>query len=97
MPFILSGAITGRCTRNYHSPTHGTHDYPVDSSLCQADGESDKGTLSLASGWNGVGVFSPHKLMVHADLQVLCRFLAQTTEDIAQAHRIGSPVDNNKL
>jgi site-specific recombinase XerD len=45
----------------------------------------------------GVDVFSLQKLMGHADLQVLQRYLAQTTEDIAQAHRIGSPVDNNRL
>jgi site-specific recombinase XerD len=45
----------------------------------------------------GVDVFSLQKLMGHADLQVLRRYLAQTTEDIAQAHRIGSPVDNHKL
>lgn len=45
----------------------------------------------------GVDVFSLQKLMGHADLQVLRRYLAQTTEDIAQAHRIGSPVDNNKI
>jgi site-specific recombinase XerD len=44
----------------------------------------------------GVDVFSLQKLMGHADLQVLRRYLAQTTEDIAQAHRIGSPVDNHK-
>ena len=42
-------------------------------------------------------VFSLQKLMGHADLQVLRRYLAQTTEDIAQAHRLGSPVDNYKL
>jgi site-specific recombinase XerD len=45
----------------------------------------------------GVDVFSLQKLMGHADLQVLRRCLAQTTEDITQAHRIGRPVDNNKL
>jgi integrase/recombinase XerD len=45
----------------------------------------------------GVDVFSIQKLMGHADLQVLRRYLAQTTNDIAQAHRIGSPVDNNRL
>jgi integrase/recombinase XerD len=45
----------------------------------------------------GVDVFSLQKLMGHSDLQVLRRYLAQTTEDIARAHRIGSPVDNNKL
>lgn len=45
----------------------------------------------------GVDVFSLQKLMGHANLQVLRRYLAQTTEDIAQAHRMGSPVDNNRL
>jgi hypothetical protein len=43
----------------------------------------------------GVDVFSLQKLMGLADLQVLRRYLAQTTEDITQAHRIGSPVDTN--
>ena len=33
-------------------------------------------------------VFSLQKLMGHADLQVLRRYLVQTTEDIAQAHRL---------
>ena len=42
----------------------------------------------------GVDVFSLQKLMGHADLQVLRRYLAQSTEDIARAHRTGSPVDN---
>jgi integrase len=41
-----------------------------------------------------VDVFSIQMLMGHADLQVLRRYLAQTTEDIAQEHRIGSPEDN---
>ena len=45
----------------------------------------------------GVDVFGLQKLMEHADLQVLRRYLTQTTEDIAQAHRMGTPVDNNKL
>jgi site-specific recombinase XerD len=45
----------------------------------------------------GVDVFRLQKLMGHADLQVLRRYLAQTTEDIAQVHKIGSPVDNNRL
>lgn len=45
----------------------------------------------------GVDVFSLQKLMGHADLQVLRRYLALTTEDIAKAHRIGSPVDRGKL
>ena len=33
----------------------------------------------------------------HADLQVLQRYLAQTTEDIQQAYQLGSPVDNARL
>ena len=33
----------------------------------------------------------------HADLQVLQRYLAQTTEDIQHAHQLGSPVENAKL
>lgn len=45
----------------------------------------------------GVDVFSLQRLMGHADLQVLRRYLAQTTEDIAQAHRLGSPVDKAHL
>jgi integrase/recombinase XerC/integrase/recombinase XerD len=45
----------------------------------------------------GVDIFSLQKLMGHADLQVLRRYLAQTTEDIAQAHRLGSPVDNSQF
>ncbi len=45
----------------------------------------------------GVDVFSLQKLMGHSDLQVLRRYLAQTTEDVAQAHRIGSPVDRNNI
>lgn len=42
----------------------------------------------------GVHNFSLQKLMGHADIQMLRRYLAQTAEDIAQAHRVGSPVDN---
>jgi site-specific recombinase XerD len=45
----------------------------------------------------GMDIFSLQKLMGHADLQVLRRYLAQTTADIAQAYRMGSPVDRNKL
>ena len=45
----------------------------------------------------GVDIFSLQKLMGHADLQVLRRYLALTTEDIARAHRIGSPVDRGEL
>jgi site-specific recombinase XerD len=46
---------------------------------------------------NGIDVYSLQKLMGHADLQVLQRYLAQTAEDISKAHRIGSPVDNSNL
>ena len=45
----------------------------------------------------GVDVFSLQKLMGHSDLQVLRRYLAQTTEEIEKAHRMGSPVDNARL
>lgn len=45
----------------------------------------------------GVDIYSLQELMGHADLQVLRRYLKQTNEDIAQAHRMGSPVDNNGL
>ena len=43
----------------------------------------------------GVDIFSLQKLMGHAEWQVLNRYLAQSTEDIAAAHRVGSPVDMN--
>jgi integrase/recombinase XerD len=46
---------------------------------------------------NGVDIYSLQKLMGHADLQVLQRYLAQTTEDIQAAHKNGSPVDNSEL
>ena len=46
---------------------------------------------------NGVDVYSLQKLMGHADLQVLRRYLAQTTEDIQRAHQQSSPVDNAGL
>jgi len=35
--------------------------------------------------------------MRKAELQVLGKYLAQTMKDIAQAHRVGSLVDNNRL
>lgn len=43
---------------------------------------------------NGVDVYSLQKLMGHADLQVLRRYLAQTTQDTQEAHQRGGPVDN---
>lgn len=42
---------------------------------------------------NGVDIYSIQLLMGHADLQVLRRYLKQNTDDLAQAHRRGSPVD----
>lgn len=42
---------------------------------------------------NGVDIYSIQLLMGHADLQVLRRYLKQNTDDLAQAHRKGSPVD----
>ena len=42
----------------------------------------------------GVDIFSLQKLMGHADLQVLRRYLAQTDEDTLEAHRRGGQVDN---
>ena len=46
---------------------------------------------------NGMDIYSLQKLMGHADLQVLQRYLAQTIEDIQLAHQAGSPVDNSGL
>jgi site-specific recombinase XerD len=40
----------------------------------------------------GVDVYSLQRLMGHADLQVLRRYLAQTDEDTRAAHAKGSPV-----
>jgi site-specific recombinase XerD len=45
----------------------------------------------------GVDVFSLQKLMGHADMQVLRRYLAQTKDDIALAHNTGSPVEHAGL
>lgn len=43
---------------------------------------------------NGGDIYSLQRLMGHADLQVLRRYLAQTEEDLQDAHRRGSPVDH---
>ena len=45
----------------------------------------------------GADIFSLQKLMGHADLQVLRRYLAQTNQDTFEAHRRGGPVDNANL
>ena len=39
-------------------------------------------------------IFTLQKAMGHADLTVLRRYLAQTSEDVERAHRITGPVDN---
>lgn len=41
----------------------------------------------------GVDVFSLQRLMGHADLQVLRRYLAQSDVDLRAAHDLGSPVE----
>lgn len=45
----------------------------------------------------GVDVYSLSKLMGHADLQVLTRYLKQTNEDLKRAHDKGSPVNNSGI
>lgn len=42
----------------------------------------------------GTDIFTLQKLMGHADLQVLRRYLAQTDEDTREAHRRASPVES---
>jgi integrase/recombinase XerD len=44
---------------------------------------------------NGVDIFTLQRLMGHADLQVLRRYLAQNDQDNLLAHMRGGPVDNN--
>ena len=44
---------------------------------------------------NGVDIFALQKLIGHSDLQILRRYLAQTDQDIHNAHMRGSPVDSN--
>jgi integrase/recombinase XerD len=44
---------------------------------------------------SGVDIFALQRLMGHADLQVLRRYLAQNDEDNQLAHMRGGPVDNN--
>lgn len=46
---------------------------------------------------NGGDIYSLQNLMGHTDLQVLRRYLAQTTEDLQVAHQNFSPVDNAGL
>lgn len=43
----------------------------------------------------GMDIFTLQKLMGHADLQVLRRYLAQNNEDLIREHAKASPVDRN--
>jgi len=49
--------------------------------------------FALAALRNGMDVFTLQKLMGHADLTVLRRYLAQTREDLQSAHERAGPVD----
>lgn len=40
---------------------------------------------------NGMDLISLQRLMGHADLQVLTRYLAQTDDDLREAHARSSP------
>lgn len=46
---------------------------------------------------NGADVYTLQKLMGHADLQVLRRYLKQTDEDLELVHRRASPLDHSEL
>jgi integrase/recombinase XerD len=50
--------------------------------------------FALACLRGGMDVYSLQKLMGHADLSVLRRYLAQTEADLQTAHARASPVDN---
>lgn len=45
---------------------------------------------------NGVDVITLSRLMGHSDLQVLKRYLAQTDDDLREAHAKASPIDREK-
>jgi len=42
---------------------------------------------------NGVDIYSLKKLVGHADLSVMQRYLQQTNFDTRRAHELGSPVE----
>jgi site-specific recombinase XerD len=44
---------------------------------------------------SGMNVYYLQNLMGHSDLQVLNRYLKQTTKDVSDAHRQAGPVDNS--
>jgi site-specific recombinase XerD len=76
-----------RCLLRRRAGVAGLHDIPTPHDFRRA--------FALVMLRNGVDIFALQKLMGHADLQVLRRYLAQTDEDIHTAHMRGSPVDNN--
>ena len=43
---------------------------------------------------SGMDIFALQRLMGHSDLTMVRRYLAQTSEDLARAHLLHSPVDN---
>jgi len=45
----------------------------------------------------GMDIFALQKLMGHADLQILKRYLKQSTDDTSEVHRRAGPVDNANL
>jgi integrase/recombinase XerD len=49
--------------------------------------------FALASLRAGMDIVSLQRLLGHADLSVIRRYLAQTEDDLAEAHRKASPVD----
>jgi len=49
--------------------------------------------FALACLRGGMDIFSLQRLMGHADLTVLRRYLAQTSEDVRRAHQRSGPVD----
>ncbi len=51
-------------------------------------------SFALLSLRAGMDVYSLQRLMGHADLSVLRRYLAQTEEDLRRAHERCSPVDS---
>jgi len=51
-------------------------------------------SFALLSLRGGMNVYALQKLMGHADLSVLQRYLAQTEQDLAAAHRATGPVDH---
>lgn len=53
-------------------------------------------TFALTMLRAGVDIYSVARLMGHADIQVLKRYLKQTNDDLQIAHLRGSPVDNLK-